>query len=62
MDDQTPEMERVSARMRELMRMWIDAPDNADIKAAFQAAQAEYQRMFIAYKKGQPNGTAGAFA
>ena len=58
MDDQTPEMERVTIEMRELMRLWIDNPDNEEIKRRYQDAQAAYQRMFLAYRKGQTNGVA----
>ena len=53
MDDQTPEMERVTSEMRELMRLWLENPDNAEIKRRFQDAHAAYQRMFLAYKKSR---------
>ena len=56
MDDQTPEMERLSQEMRELMAAWLANPDNAAIKARFQAVHARYQRMFQEYKKGQQVG------
>ena len=59
MDDQTPEMERVTIQMRELMRLWIENPDNEEIKRRYQDAQATYQRLFLAYRKGQTNGLAG---
>ncbi|MFN8525657.1 MAG: hypothetical protein U0821_21375 [Chloroflexota bacterium] len=58
MDDQTPEMEKLSAEMRELMRVWIENPDNEQLKDRYKAAHAEYQRRFLAYKKGQTNGVA----
>lgn len=60
MDDQNPEMERTSAEMRELMRLWLDNPDNEEIKRRFQDVHARYQRMFLAYKKGQTNRVASA--
>ena len=58
MDDQTPEMERITSEMRELMRLWIENPHNAEIKRRYTDAQAAYQRMFLAYKKSQTDGVA----
>ncbi len=60
MDDQTPEMERGTSQMRELMRLWIENPDNEEIKRRYQDAQAAYQRMFLAYKQSRSDGVAGA--
>ena len=40
MDDQTPEMERLTSEMRELMRLWIENPDNAELKQRYTDAQA----------------------
>jgi hypothetical protein len=53
MDDQTPEMERVTSEMRELMRLWVENPTNTEIKRRFDNAHATYQRMFTAYKQSQ---------
>lgn len=58
MDDQTPEMEQMSARMRELMRLWIEHPNDAGLKRRYEDAQAAYQRMFLAYKQSQLDGAA----
>jgi hypothetical protein len=58
MDDQTPEMEKVTQEMRDLMAAWLEQPDNAAIKARYEEAQARYQRMFLAYKQRQRAGTA----
>jgi hypothetical protein len=58
MDDQTPEMEQLSARMREAMALWLENPDNEALKAEFGDLQARYQRMFLAYKKGQTDRVA----
>jgi hypothetical protein len=58
MDDQTPEMEKVTAEMRELMRLWLQNPTNKEIKRRFDDAHAVYQRMFLAYKKGRTDGVA----
>lgn len=56
MDDQTPEMERVTSEMRELMRLWIANPDNMELKRRYENAQAAYQRMFLSYKMAQRDG------
>jgi hypothetical protein len=56
MDDQTPEMERLTGQMRELMRLWIEHPDNDEIKQRYVDAQAAYQRLFLAYRKSQRDG------
>jgi len=53
MDDQTPEMEKMSQEMRELMAAWLAAPDNATIKTRYQAVHARYQRMYVEYKQSQ---------
>ena len=53
MDDQTPEMERITAEMRELMRLWVRNPNNREIKQRFDDLHAVYQRMFVAYKQSQ---------
>ena len=65
MDDQTPEMERVTAEMRELMQMWLADPTNTEIKQRFDDVHARYQRMFIAYRRSgdgvASGGSRGAF-
>lgn len=45
MDNQSPEMEKLSYELRALMRAWIDHPDDADLKARYAAVQAQYQRL-----------------
>jgi hypothetical protein len=47
MDDETPEMEAITTEMREIMRDWIEAPDDAALKARYSALQAAYQRAFL---------------
>ena len=42
MDNQSPEMEKLSHDLRDLMRAWIEHPENEAIKARYVAAQAEY--------------------
>ena len=53
MDNQSPEMEKLSHDLRDLMRAWIEHPDNEAIKARYVAAQAEYQRLREAWQHGQ---------
>jgi hypothetical protein len=53
MDNQSPEMEKLSHDLRDLMRVWIENPDNEAIKARYKALHAEYQEMLLAWKKGQ---------
>lgn len=48
MDDETPEMEAITTEMREIMRAWIEAPDDDALKARYAALQAAYQRAFLA--------------
>jgi hypothetical protein len=50
-DDQTPEMERISAEMRELMRRWIENPDDQYLKQRYTELQVRYQDLFIAFRK-----------
>ncbi|MCC7371256.1 MAG: hypothetical protein IT306_22760 [Chloroflexi bacterium] len=45
MDNQSPEMEKLSHELRALMRAWIEHPDNDDLKARYAAVQAEYQQL-----------------
>lgn len=52
MDDQTPEMDRITIEMRELMRRWIENPDDRFLKDRFSALQARYQELFVAHGRG----------
>lgn len=45
MDNQSPEMEKLSYDLRALMAAWVQNPDNEDLKARYTAAQNEYQRL-----------------
>ena len=45
MDNQSPEMEKLSYDLRDLMRAWIENPDNEDLRTRYKAAQAHYQRL-----------------
>lgn len=58
MNDQTPEMERINAEMRDVMRRWIADPDNEQLKRRFSELQKRYTQLFLAYKKGQTDRVA----
>jgi hypothetical protein len=58
MDNQSPEMEKLSHELRALMRAWIEHPDNEDLKARYTAAQHEYQRLRLAWQGGEASATA----
>lgn len=53
MDNQSPEMEKLSHELRTLMRVWIEHPENEALKARYTAAQAEYQRLRDEWQKGE---------
>lgn len=52
MDNQSPEMEKLSYELRVLMAAWIENPDNEALKAQYKAVQHQYQQMLLAWKKG----------
>ncbi len=52
MDDQTPEMERIDAQMRETMKRWILQPDSQVLKEEFSRLQKRYQQLLLQLKKG----------
>ncbi|MCC7104882.1 MAG: hypothetical protein IT307_07045 [Chloroflexi bacterium] len=52
MDDETTDMEMVTSQMREVMRRWVDDPNNEALKARYKRLQADYQRLFLDQKKG----------
>ena len=53
MDNQSPELEKLSHELRALMRAWIEHPDNEALKARYTAAQAEYQKLREAWQHGE---------
>lgn len=53
MDNQSPEMEKLSHELRALMRAWIEQPENEALKARYKAVHAEYQRLLLAWKQAQ---------
>jgi hypothetical protein len=56
MDDETPEMERLTQEMRAAMAAWVAEPHSDLLKQRYQALQRQYQRLFLEYKRGQRNG------
>jgi hypothetical protein len=58
MDDETPEMERLTQEMRAAMAAWVAEPNSDMLKQRYQALQRQYQRLFLDYKRGQRNGVA----
>ncbi len=53
MDNQSPEMEKLSHDLRDLMRAWVEHPDNEMLKARYTAVQNEYQRLREIWQNGQ---------
>ena len=56
MDDETPEMERLTLEMRAAMAAWVADPQNSLLKQQYRDLQRQYQRLFLDYKRGQRNG------
>jgi hypothetical protein len=59
MDDETPEMERLTKELRATMAAWVADPRNQTLKQRYRELQRQYQRLFLEYKRGQRNGVAG---
>jgi hypothetical protein len=58
MDDETPEMEKLTQEMRAAMAAWVSEPSNALLKRQYRELQRRYQRLFLDLKRGQRNGVA----
>jgi hypothetical protein len=58
MDDETPEMEKLTQELRETMAAWVADPSNATLKRQYRELQRQYQRLFLEFKRGQTNGVA----
>jgi hypothetical protein len=58
MDDETPEMEKLTQELRAAMAAWVAEPSNAQLKRQYKALQQQYQRLFLEFKRGQTNGVA----
>ena len=56
MDDETPEMEKLTLEMRAAMAAWVADPDSTFLRQQFRDLQRRYQRLFLEYKRGQRNG------
>jgi DNA primase len=59
MDDETPEMEKLTQQMRATMAAWVAEPGNQLLKQEYRDLQRRYQRLFLDYKRNQRNGVAG---
>ncbi|HEY3062266.1 MAG TPA: hypothetical protein VGL99_25115 [Chloroflexota bacterium] len=58
MDDETPEMEKLTQEMRAAMAAWVADPNNTTLKQQYRELQRRYQRLFMEHKRGQRNGVA----
>jgi hypothetical protein len=59
MDDETPEMEKLTQQLRSVMAAWVADPGNDLLKQEYRDLQRRYQRLFLDYKRTQRNGVAG---
>jgi hypothetical protein len=59
MDDETPEMEKLTQQMRAVMAAWVADPNNRMLKQQYRDLQRRYQRLFLDYKRAQRNGVTG---
>jgi hypothetical protein len=57
MDDETPEMEKLTVEMRSAMAAWVADPGNTFLRQQYRDLQRRYQRLFLDFKRGQRNGT-----
>jgi hypothetical protein len=58
MDDETPEMEKLTQEMRAAMAAWVAEPSNVTLKRRYRELQQRYQRLFLGLKRGQRDGVA----
>jgi hypothetical protein len=56
MDDETPEMEKLTQEMRIVMAAWVAEPNNEILKQHYRDLQRQYQRLFLEHKRAQRNG------
>ena len=56
MDDETPEMEKLTHEMRAAMAAWVAEPNNNLLKQQYRELQRRYQRLFLEHKRSQRNG------
>jgi hypothetical protein len=58
MDDETPEMEKLTQEMRAAMAAWVADPGNTLLRRQYRDLQRRYQRLFLDHKRGQRDGVA----
>ncbi len=58
MDDETPEMEKLTLEMRAAMAAWVADANNTFLRQQYRDLQRRYQRLFLEFKRGQRNGVA----
>jgi len=56
MDDETPEMEKLTQDMRAVMAAWVAEPNNALLKQQYRELQRRYQRLFLDFKRAHRDG------
>ena len=56
MDDETPEMEKLTQQMRAAMAAWVADPNNVALKQEYRDLQRRYQRLFLEHKRAQRDG------
>ena len=56
MDDETPEMAKLTQEMRTAMSAWVAEPNNQLLKQQYRELQRRYQRLFLEHKRTQRNG------
>ena len=56
MDDETPEMEKLTSEMRAAMAAWVAEPSSTILRQQFRELQRRYQRLFLDLKRAQRNG------
>jgi hypothetical protein len=59
MDDETPEMEKLTQEMRAVMAAWVAEPNNTLLKQRYRELQRRYQRLFLDFKRAQRDGVTG---
>lgn len=57
MNDQTPEMERLDAELRALMREWVQHPENRELKERYNSLHHLYQQLLLGKTRNR-NGVA----
>jgi len=58
-DDETPEMEKLTQDMRNTMAAWVQEPRNTSLKRQYRELQQRYERLFLDLKRHQREGLVG---